>query len=265
MSAALRLARYTVRRRRFAPLAWGLPLGLMAVLVVAIFPSIERSQELEQLIDSYPEALKSAFEISDASFQTIQGYMQAEMFSMIVPLTASVYVIRALADGICGDERRGALDVLLSAPLTRGQLVWGLLAGTIAVLAAILAVLGVLMWAAALLFGVDLPARDVAAGVAGMLPLAVFFAGVAAVLAGVLHRSGPVMGIAAGTLLAMYLLEVLGAVSDVLGPVQALSAFHYYGAPIQEGIHWPEFLGLWVAGLVLVAVGAALFERRDNG
>lgn len=265
MTTALPLARYTVRRRRFAPLAWGLPLGLMAVFVVAVFPSIERSDELEQLIETYPDALKSAFEISDASFQTIQGYMQAEMFSMVVPLAACVYVIRALADGICGDEHRGALDVLLSTPLTRRALVVGLLGGTMVVLVAILALLGLIMWVAGLVFGVDLPAGDTAAGVVGLLPLALFFAGVAVVVAGLLHRSGPVMGIAAGTLLAMYLLEVLGAVSDALEPVQALSAFHYYGAPIQEGIDWPDFLVLSAAGLVLVAVGAALFERRDIG
>ena len=64
----LRFAAYVARRKRFAPLAWGLPLGLMAVMVVAVFPSIEASSQLDELIKSYPDALKEAFGISDASF-----------------------------------------------------------------------------------------------------------------------------------------------------------------------------------------------------
>ena len=259
----LRIAIHTIRRRRFAPLAWGLSLGVMAVLVVAVFPSIEESNAFDKLIDTYPDALKSAFGVSDASFQTIQGYMHAEMFSMVAPLAVCFFVIRALSDAICGSEHRGALDVLLSAPLARRELVAGLVAGTTVVLAGILAVLGIVMWVAGLVFGVDLPAGDAAAGVLGMLPLAFFFGGVTVVLAGVLHRSATVVGIAAGTLLVMYLLEVLGSLSDALDPVGPLSAFHYYGAPIEEGVHAADFLGLCAAGLVLAAIGAALFERRD--
>ena len=259
----LRIALHVIRRRRFAPLSWGLSLGLMAALIVGVFPSIARSKELDTLIESYPDAVKSAFGISDASFQTIQGYMHAEIFSLVAPLTVCFFAIRALSDAICGGEHRRALDVLLSAPLTRRELVAGLVAGTTVVLIGILAVLGVVMWAAAVIFGVDLPAADAAAGVLGLLPLALFSGGLAVLLAGVIHRVATVMGLAAGILLVMYLLEVLGTLSDALDPIRPLSAFHYYGAPLEDGINGADFLGLCAAGLVLAAMGAALFERRD--
>ena len=52
----LRYALYVARRKRFAPLAWGLPLGLMAVMIVAVFPSIQSSSQLDELIKAYPDA-----------------------------------------------------------------------------------------------------------------------------------------------------------------------------------------------------------------
>ena len=39
-----------------------------SVMVVAIFPSISASPQLDQLIESYPEALKEAFGFSAQSF-----------------------------------------------------------------------------------------------------------------------------------------------------------------------------------------------------
>ena len=133
----LRFAAYVARRKRLAPLAWGLPLGLMAVMVVAVFPSIQGSSQLDELIKAYPDALKEAFGISDASFSSISGYLAAEIFSMIAPFTAAAFMIHAVATGISGAEHRGVLDVMLSAPARRRHLLAGQLAGAAAILLAI--------------------------------------------------------------------------------------------------------------------------------
>lgn len=61
----------------------------------------------------------------------------------------------------------------------------------------------------------------------------------------------------------MYFLEVLGKLSDTVAAVDGLSAFHYYGSAIEDGIDPAGFAGLVAAGLVLAAVGFALFDGRD--
>lgn len=263
MSEALRLALYTAWRRRFAPLAWGLPLGLMSLMIVGVFPSIEENADVEKLLESYPDTFKDAFGVTDASFSSIQGYLGAEIFNLIAPFAICFFLIRALSDAVCGSEHRGALDVLLSAPLSRRQLVAGWLLGNTAVLLGVLALFGVLTWIGGPLFGVDLPAGDVAAGVLNMLPLALCFGGVTLLFAGLLHRSGAVTGIAAGVLVTMYLVETLGSLSDAIDAFRPLSAFHYYGAALENGLDAGDFFGLVAAGLVLAVAGALLFERRD--
>jgi ABC-2 type transport system permease protein len=261
----LRIAAYAVRRRRRAPLAWGLPLGLMSLMVVAVFPSIEGSAQLDDLMRSYPEAFKEAFGVTDASFQSIQGYLAAEVFNLIGPFATAFFMIHALATGICGTERSGVMDVLLSAPLARRTVMAGWLAGSAVVLLAILAFLGVLVQAGALVFGADLAPEDTLAGVLNLWPLSIFFAGVAALVAGVSGRAVVVTGVGAGVLALMYFVEVLGSFSDTIAAIDGLSAFHYYGSAIERGIDPVHAAGLVASGLALTAVGCMLFERRDVG
>jgi hypothetical protein len=42
-----------------------------------------------------------------------------------------------------------------------------------------------------------------------------------------------------------------------------ISAFRYYGAPITDGIDPASFIGLGAAGVLLMILGALLFERGD--
>ena len=261
----LRYAAYELRRRRRAPLTWGLPLGLMAAMVVAVFPSIQGSAQLDELIKAYPDALKEAFGISDASFSSISGCLAAEVFSMIAPFTAAAFMVHAIATGVSGAERRGVLDVMLSAPVRRSQVVVGYLAGSALALLGIAAVLGIVTQSAAALFGVDLSPGDTLAGVLNLWPLGIFAGGVAALLAGVSRRPAVVAGGAAGVLVAMYLVEVLGKLSDAFAKVDAVSAFHYYGSAIEDGLDPASCAILIGAAVVLAAIGCVLFERRDVG
>ena len=261
----LRFAAYVTRRKRFAPLAWGLPLSLMTVMVVAVFPSIQASSQLDELINAYPDALKEAFGISDASFSSISGYLAAEIFSMIAPFTAAAFMIHAVATGVAGAEHRGVLDVTLSAPARRRHLLAGQLAGAAAILIGIAGVVGFLTQAAAYAFGVDLAVSDTLAGIVNLWPLGVFFGGVTVLLAGLTRRTAVVGGGAAGVLAVMYLMEVLGKLSDAFASVDGLSAFHYYGSAIEDGLDPGACAILIATGVFLAAVGCALFERRDIG
>jgi ABC-2 type transport system permease protein len=263
MTPPARIATYAARRLRLAPATWGVPLGLLCLMIVAIFPSIEGSPQLDQLIDSYPDAFKEAFGVTDASFRTIEGYLAVEVFSLIAPLATAYFTIHALARAVCGSEQRGVLDIVLSAPVRRYHVLAGWLGAVASVLVAILVVTGVICQLAAVAFGVDLAIGSTVAGVANLWPLSVFFGGLTLLLAGVSSRTLAVTGVATATLVTMYFLEVLGKLSSAAATVDGLSAFHYYGSAIENGIDPAAFVGLTAAGLLLAAAGAALFERRD--
>jgi len=245
------------RRRSIA--IWGGSLGALGAFMAAIYPTIQSS--VEQMIKSYPSGLKEAF--GAGAMNTVEGYVHAELFSLIVPLAIGYYAVRAVAAPIVGAEERGHLDTILSLPLPRTVLVAGSCVVSALSSAAILGVLGVATFVVGRLAGTGISLGLVAAGVAGVFPLALFAGGLAAVASGVLRSSMSASGVAMGTLVAMYALDLAGRLAHALDPLRYVSAFRYYGAPMQDGIDPAAFIGLAAAGIVLMVVGALLFERRD--
>lgn len=253
------VVRGELRAQRLAPLTWGLGLGSMTALMAGIWPSIEGN--MQELMRNYPPALKEAFGISEMS--SVEQYVDAEMLSLIVPLALAFFVIRRMASALAGAEERGHLDALLSLPLSRRVLVAGAFTATAITTAAILAVIWALTWVTGTIFGTDISAVVLGRGMANVWPLAMAFGGLAVLAAGVLHRSAVVTAIAAGTLVAMYVIDLVGKLAEPLEPARTISAFRYYGSAIQNGLDVSHVCGLTLIAVLLATAGALLFDRRD--
>lgn len=252
-----------VLRRRLADqrrsiLLWGVSLGALGGFMAAIYPSIEDS--IGKLLSSYPEALKRAFDVTDLS--TVEGYVHAEMFSLIVPLAIAFYGVRSVASAIVGAEEHGQLDTLLALPLSRRAYAVGCLAAALLASGAVLAIAGAITLLVGRIAGTGLSPGLMGAGSLGVWPLAVLGAGLATLGSGALHRARSATGMAMGVIVAMYALDIGGKLSDPLEPLRYASAFKYYGAPLRDGIGGGFFVIL-AAGLALAAAGVWFFDRRD--
>jgi ABC-2 type transport system permease protein len=261
-AAALRaVVRRGLRDQRRTLLTWGGPLGAMSALMAALWPSIEGS--MDQLMESYPEQLKDAFNIR--ALTSVEAYVDAEMLSFIVPLALAFLAVRVVVRMVSGAEERGHLDIVLTAPVARRTLVAGALLVAAVVVAGVLAVVLGATWLMGTLVGADPSLIVLGRGVANVWPLAMLFAGLAALVTGWAHSGGPVTAICAGTLVGMYVVDLVGKLSEPAEPLRYLSAFKYYGSAIQDGIDPLAFAGLLVAGVLVSVIGALRFERRDVG
>jgi ABC-2 type transport system permease protein len=72
-----------------------------------------------------------------------------------------------------------------------------------------------------------------------------------------------VTGSVAGVMVGMYVVDLVGRLDKSLDAVRYVSVFRYFGKAIENGIDPLSFLGVTVAAVVLAAVGAILFARRD--
>lgn len=248
-----------LRDNRLAPLVWGGSLGAMSALVVAIWPSIEDS--IGELIANYPPELREVFGIAD--LDSVEKYVDAEMLSLVVPLAFAYFAVRAATRATVAAEEQGHLDTLLSLPVARWVLALATYCATGLVLAACLAVLFAMTYATGAVAGTGISATVLGAGVVNVWPLSMAFAGLAVLLAGITPNHAVVTGTATGTLLGMYVLDIVGRLSDPLEPARRLSAFRYYGSAVRQGLD-PGHMALLVAvGAMLAVAGALLFERRD--
>ena len=245
--------------RRRAILAWGLALGSLSAFMAAIYPSIRSS--IDQIAKNYPAGLKQAFGVQ--AMNTVEGYIHAEMFSLIVPLAMGSFAIRAVTGPTVGAEQRGYLDTILALPISRTVLIVGSYVVAAVACAAIMAVTGVMTFIVGRVAGTAISLGLVMAGVMGVWSLAMFFGGVAALASGVLHSARTVTGVSVGVLVAMYALDVAGRLANGLDPMRWISAFRHYGAPLRDGLDPASFIGLTAVGILLLITGAVMLERRD--
>jgi ABC-2 type transport system permease protein len=256
----LALVGHTLRLQRRSALIWGLALGLYSAAIVATFPTFGAAEQMDQLVQMYPEGMREAFNIEDMG--TPEGFLDSQVFSL-APLALAFFPILACAGAIAGAEERGTLDVLLGNPLPRWQLVAGTFLATAISLLAIVAVVGLLTYGTAELFEVDLPLLTTAEAVLNLWPVCLFFGGLALLCSALFHRRALAVALPAGVLFAAYLADVLGEVSDDLEDLRPASVFYYYGSAIKDGIDWGNFAGLALATLFLALLAALAFSRRD--
>jgi ABC-2 type transport system permease protein len=171
--------------------------------------------------------------------------------------------IMMFSGALAGAEERGSLDVLLGTPLPRRHLVLttALTAGIN--LALVLLALAVADWLTSLAVNAGLALDDSLAASVAAWPAGMAFGGIALVLSATLHQRGRVTGFAIGAMFGMYALYVVSKLVDSLDWLKWLSAFHYYGNAIEEGVSWTGFAVLIAFTLITIALAARLFDRRD--
>lgn len=249
-----------LRDQRRAMLAWGGSLGALGAFMAAVYPSVQDT--LDQVAESYPAGLREAFGVADMT--TVEGYVHAELFSLIVPLAVAFFAIRSVMRPLARAEERGELDVVLALPVSRRVLVAGAVVVAGVATAAVLAVLAAMTLAAGRLAGTGLSAGLTAAGSFGVWPLGICAAGVAVLADGVARRPSAVAGVSMAVLVAMYAVDLAGRLTGAPDAVRWGSAFRWYGAPLRDGLE-PSCVVPLLAGLALCVAGALLFERRDVG
>lgn len=243
---------------------WGVLLGLSGVMMVSIFPAIADGPALEQMADSFPQGFMEAAGVEDlASMGTITGFLQAELFGLIVPLALPFFAILAAANAIAGAEENGTIDVLMGNPLPRWQLVASYFISTAVSLAGVLAIFGLFLWGSALFIDAELTLGTTAEGVFGAWPLAIFFGGLAMLCSAIFHRRILAIGISGAVLFVMYFLNVVSGLVEDLEFLKHFSAIYHYGSPITDGIEWASFAGLTGVAFILATVAIFAFQKRD--
>ncbi len=244
-------------------------LGLIAVIyaggMTLFYPTIaDSAAEFDKILEVYPKELMAAFGIK-GSISDPGTFFNSYIFQFLWPLVAAIGAI-LLGTRVAADAERGFLDLPLSTRLPR----LGYLGATIAAQAMGLALVSAVtigsILAVDLLIAPDFDTgRLVLAGVFAFL-FAIAVAGSTTALAVTLLDRGRAGGLAAGVLIAMYLLNVLAELSPDLRELGRFSAFRYFDLqPLIDSGDYP--LGASLVYLAVAIVGwtlaLVLFRRRD--
>src|SRR5579884_916349 len=253
----------SVYDRRHGIVWWSLAIALLAVSVLSAWPSVH--DEYRRLVANYPAALLAFFGIERNGLDTAAGYLQAELFSLMVPLSLIAYMIAAGSAATAGEEEAGTLDLLLAQPVSRRRVLVEKYAAACAALLAITVVFVAVLVVFTHVFDVRVAATHlVAAGISGYL-LATLF-GAVALLAGCATGHRPLAAAIASALpIAAYLLTSLATLVEGLRRFRPASPFWWYSGhePLRRGLEPLHVALLCAVTLVCVVASAVVFERRD--
>ncbi|MFD7508701.1 ABC transporter permease subunit [Streptomyces sp. NPDC059853] len=249
--------------QRRTVIAWSAALVLLAWSVIGVWPSMESSGSLDDFSNGLSPDLAAAFGLDQ--FNTAAGYLKGNLYAVLLPLLLGLMAVTATGALTAGDEESGRLELLLALPVRRRSVY--LL--RFAVATAVLAVAGVLVWAAVLssviALDMDVSASGVTAASLAVWLLAVLHAAVTYAAAGFGLPRAASLGTAAAVLVVGYLLHAIAPLADALEPVSVLSPWEWAlgSDPLTTGFSLTGPLALLLVSAALVAAGTVGIERRD--
>ena len=254
-----------LRRGRMLVLWAGAVAVLYAGFITLFYPTIlENAAAFEKLLEVYPKELMAAFGI-EGSIGDPGTFLNSYIFQFLWPLLAAIVAI-LVATRIAADADTGFLDLPLSTRLPRLRYLAAVIGGQVVAMSALAAMTIGAIVIVDLFIAPDFPIdRLVLAGVHALL-FGLAVAGVSTLLAVIFLDRGKAGGLAAGILIAMYLLNILALLSPDLAVIGRLSAFRYFDlkALIDTG-SYPLgdsllYLGAALGGWILAL---SVFRRRD--
>jgi len=254
----------TLRDQRRAVVWWALGLVALTLVTILYYPTIRETPELGQMLAEMPEALRLLVG-GEADLLSPAGYLNSQLFGLMVPLLFLIYAIGLGAKAIAGEEEQGTLDLLLAQPVGRRRMV----VDKFVALAGLLVLLGLVLWVAlwlgAQLVDLPVPGGRIAAATLSTALMALLFGALALALGGATGRRGLALGIAAAVAAGAYVLNGLAPLVDPLVPLRRLSPFYYaVGAdPLRHGLDPVHVAVLLVATLTLLLAALAALDRRD--
>lgn len=239
-------------------------LGYVA-LVTAIFPSIKGSPEFENLAENYPEVLKSFFGIGEgAGLATGPGYVDIELFSLMLPLLVLVMTVGSGARAFAGEEDAGRLELVLAYPVRRRDAVLWKGAAVAAEVLAVSAVAGLAIAVLDPIVGLDLPHGRLVAAIVALAALGLLFGWLALAVGAAFGSRALAIGVPAALGAGGYLVNGLHGLAGWLDPFRLLSPFWLVGtSPLQSGTDGLGLVVVLLLGALVLVVGSLLVERRD--
>jgi ABC-2 type transport system permease protein len=244
---------------------WGLALTAVTLIYVSFYPAVGGA-ELESMVEALPEGLSTALGYDQLG--SAAGYLTSTVYGLLGPALLLVFGISRGARIVAGLEEEGGLELELTAPVSRRQVVTERLLALLVSLATLIAVVAVVtVGLRAVIDLEDVTVGGILATSLGLLLLAAAFASVTYAAGAASGRRGVALAVGAGLAVVSYVADAIGSIVAGASWLLEVSPWSWYlaGDPMTAGID-PVGYGLLLAvTVVAAAVSVVAFGRRDLG
>ena len=256
----------TLWEQRHSLMWWSIGMAAVSFITMLFYPSLSEAPELNDLL-SGENSLMRAFVGDITDVTSPEGFLNSQLFFLLIPLLFLGFAITHGSGTIAGEEEKGTLELLMSCPITRQQVLvqkWAAMLLTIIVLAVatwiglVVGVVGIDM---------DISLLKVAEGTLSASLLGMAFGTLALTLGSATGRRAYSIAIASVIGITSYLINALTPAVELLEAARFISPFHYYigSDPITNGLHLGHSGVLLLLAIVLYVLAKVAFKKRDLG
>ena len=248
--------------------------GILAIILIAVsqaivreFATPESRAGLAAVIAAVPPILQGLAG-PVVNVDTLGGYMSYK-YGTFFPLVASLWSILALSGTLASEARRGSLEFVAAAPISRQRIALEKLGGHLVALGIAVAMVFVALLiagGAATLPGDEIPV-EAAAGYALWLGAMALVAGALAFALAQFVGRGSAIGIAGAVMFAGFILNGYRTAIPEVAPFADLTWFGWTAShiPLAGMFDWASVGIVLVVAIVFLAIGVVAFVRRDLG
>ncbi len=255
----------TLRDYRIAIIGWGVGMGLTIVSPMASVAALISTPAQHAALASI--AAQFAWNADPVKADTVGGYATFKIGVFV--FIACIWPLLAASRMLRGEEDRGSLDVLLSAPRTRLSVALQKVGAMWSALLVIGVISGVIAYLGGRAFQGDFTLADGLAWGLDLALICIVFGGVALLISQFTHERGPAAGATGGLLVVFIVVDMVHRVIPGTDWLSRLSPIYYYNLskPLitSYGTSAGGMLVMLGIAVVLTGAGIWLFVRRDVG
>lgn len=259
----------TLRQSWRQALYWGIGAAIFAAMIVIMVPVMDSLKLIDLIKTMPPMLLRAAGLGSDLDFlATPEGFIALGFFSKFA-LFFTIYPAVLGLRVTNTDETGGILDIVLSLPVPRRQLI---VEKTLAYLILLVLMTGIVL--VGILVGTALVTVEMNVGrllalVVNLLPLTIFVMALSLCVGAISGRRQFAPTVVAVIIVVSFMLQSFSGMVEgtwVEIPVK-FSFFTYYDAPgvVQNGLNALHVVGFLGFAITFVMSALWIFERRDVG
>jgi ABC-2 type transport system permease protein len=236
---------------------WTIGIAGFAALMVVVVQQTE--QKLITLANSSSFFHNFITKLGGSDVYTNETLMSS-LFTFI-PLLLMAFAITG-ASRWASDEEDGQLDLVITTPRPRAQVILGRF-GALATATIVIALLTLAVTAAtSAATGIQLDAGNLVGAGLSLIPLGLLVAAIGYLLSGWLNTAIDT-GLLSFLLVIWFVITFVG--QDIGWPsgTQKLSAFYYYGTPILSGVSFGNLLFILVLAAVALVLATIRFAQKD--
>ncbi|MDN4075084.1 ABC transporter permease subunit [Fictibacillus terranigra] len=244
---------------------WCVGILFMVVSGMSKYGTMKSSgQSANEIFGAMPKSLQAIFGLSSLDLSTVMGFY-GMLFSYLV-LMATIHAVMLGANMVAKEERDKTSEFLMAKPVSRIRIITSKLAASLVLLVIFNLVTYAFSTAMVKHYESTADTGEIWKFMAGLLLLQVLFLAIGMVIAAITKHPKRATSLAAGILLAAYILSIVIELNDKLDALKYITPFKYFEAKNLLSDSGVDAVLVTLAAVICAACLSAAFvfyKKRD--